>query len=362
MRKVLLAAATAAAFAPCAALATTGYFSHGYGIKSKAMGGVGIALPQDALAAASNPAGMAWVGNRLDLGVDWFKPDRGAEVVGSPAFSGSYDGNGTSSFLIPEFGYNRMLTPNQSLGVAVYGNGGMNTTYEASPFPRSAAAAGGRDLMQMFVAPTWQESGSIFLRVAHRATTLRARGLQPFAGFPPRGNNQRPRLHNSRNRRAHRLDGQVSTSDALATYRRDSAPVRQVQRVIRRPGVIRHSETTRRMPEDDPRTDGCSDIVRINTATPGGRQRSDCMSSAPPLAANGGGFAGRTLRSTVASCTRWKRSSRCARYVKLKQPIPASQTASTSWRRAGGDHLTWANWKTAGGSESPCLHSASRRR
>ena len=59
MRKTLLAAAAAAAIAPLAAHATTGYFSHGYGIKAKAMGGVGIALPQDALAAATNPAGMA---------------------------------------------------------------------------------------------------------------------------------------------------------------------------------------------------------------------------------------------------------------------------------------------------------------
>jgi len=38
--------------------ATDGYFAHGYGVKSQGMGGVGIALPQDALAAAANPAGM----------------------------------------------------------------------------------------------------------------------------------------------------------------------------------------------------------------------------------------------------------------------------------------------------------------
>ncbi|HJS39016.1 MAG TPA: long-chain fatty acid transporter, partial [Burkholderiales bacterium] len=78
MRKLLLAAATAAVLAPGAALATTGYFAHGYGIKAKSMGGVGIALPQDALAAASNPAGIAFVGNRIDLGAEWFTPDRGA--------------------------------------------------------------------------------------------------------------------------------------------------------------------------------------------------------------------------------------------------------------------------------------------
>lgn len=56
IRKMLL---VALALAPFAAQATTGYFAHGYGIKAKAMGGVGIALPQDALAAATNPAGIA---------------------------------------------------------------------------------------------------------------------------------------------------------------------------------------------------------------------------------------------------------------------------------------------------------------
>ena len=59
MKRNLLAAAIAAALLPFSAGATTGYFQHGYGIKSKGMGGVGIALPQDSLAAATNPAGMA---------------------------------------------------------------------------------------------------------------------------------------------------------------------------------------------------------------------------------------------------------------------------------------------------------------
>ena len=54
--KPLLAALLlgSAAISPLA-LATNGYFAHGYGIKSLGMAGVGFALPQDALAAASNP-------------------------------------------------------------------------------------------------------------------------------------------------------------------------------------------------------------------------------------------------------------------------------------------------------------------
>ena len=66
-----------------AALATDGYFSDGYGIKAKGMAGVSIAMPQDTLAAANNPAGMVWQGDRLDLGLDWFRPIRNADSVGN---------------------------------------------------------------------------------------------------------------------------------------------------------------------------------------------------------------------------------------------------------------------------------------
>jgi long-chain fatty acid transport protein len=187
MRKALLASAVTAALLPAAAFATTGYFSHGYGMKAKSMGGVGIALPQDSLAAAINPAGMALIGNRMDLGVDWFKPDRGADVVGNPLFSGSYDGNGAESFLIPEFGYNRMLNPNLALGVSVYGNGGMNTEYTRSPFGAlGGSSPAGVDLSQLFIAPTiaWKSGAHAFgasLNLAYQR--FQARGLQPFAGF-----------------------------------------------------------------------------------------------------------------------------------------------------------------------------------
>lgn len=49
---LLKAALLPAILAPGLALATNGYFSHGYGVKSQGLAGVGIALPQDGLAAA----------------------------------------------------------------------------------------------------------------------------------------------------------------------------------------------------------------------------------------------------------------------------------------------------------------------
>ncbi|MDP2231598.1 hypothetical protein [Methylotenera sp.] len=101
------------------ASATDGYFAHGYGVKSQAMGGVGIALPQDALAAAANPAGLGLVGDRVDFGVTWFRPQRETQLVdtagGSKAFDGDYDANDTENFIIPEFGYNRQINPKEPL-------------------------------------------------------------------------------------------------------------------------------------------------------------------------------------------------------------------------------------------------------
>lgn len=144
-----------ALLAPTMAFATNGYFAHGWGMKSKAMAGAGIANPEDGIAAANNPAGMVVVGNRLDFGVDLFSPDRTATITG-PAAS-TNDGNGDDLFFIPEFGYNQMLNSKMSFGVSVYGNGGMNTNYEngIDLFNGGTGERTGVDLAQLFIAPTF---------------------------------------------------------------------------------------------------------------------------------------------------------------------------------------------------------------
>lgn len=84
LRKLVAGLVAAGCLAPGIAAATNGYFQHGYGIKSKGMAGVGYALPQDAIAAAGNPAGMVWVGNRIDFGADWFRPVRNTRLSLGP--------------------------------------------------------------------------------------------------------------------------------------------------------------------------------------------------------------------------------------------------------------------------------------
>lgn len=170
------------------ALATDGYFAHGYGVKSLGMGGVGIALPQDAIAAATNPAGMGLIGDRIDVGVTWFKPDRETEISGSnaPPLNGTYDGNDTDHFFIPEFGFNHQFSDTVTLGVSVYGNGGMNTDYKNGIpyFNGGTNRTTGIDLAQLFIAPTvtWKVTPDhivgLSLNLAYQR--FEARGLQSF--------------------------------------------------------------------------------------------------------------------------------------------------------------------------------------
>lgn len=199
LNKIVVALFAAGVMASPLANATNGYFAIGYGVKSQGMGGVGIALPQDSLAAAENPAGMVMVGDRADVGVEYFKPVRTTTIsgtgagnpgVGVPA-SGTYHGDDTSSFFVPDAGYNKMISADSSLGVSVYGNGGMNTNYANNP--AFGVGNAGVDLMQLFVAPTWatkinanNEIG-ISLNLAYQQ--FAASGLQGFGVMNSTGGN-----------------------------------------------------------------------------------------------------------------------------------------------------------------------------
>lgn len=139
MKKTLLAVATAAALAPLAAHATDGYYQHGYGIKAKGRAGAGTAMATDAFGGANNPASMAFVGGRIDFGVDLFSPIREAARAGGLAGIDGQAESDSNFHLIPEFGYNKIINPDMSLGVTVYANGGMNTDYPGGQIPSGTA-------------------------------------------------------------------------------------------------------------------------------------------------------------------------------------------------------------------------------
>lgn len=169
---------------PGSAFATNGYFSPGFGIKAKGMGGVAVALPQDAIAAASNPAGMAFIGDRMDIGLDWFSPIRESTITGNPAVGASKTyKSGSDHYIIPSFGYNRQYSPNMTIGLSLYGNGGMNTSYK-EPIPLLGSTNPGVDFMQAFIAPTVtykiNETGAVGLSVNIAVQRFKGYGLQNF--------------------------------------------------------------------------------------------------------------------------------------------------------------------------------------
>ena len=170
--RTALVLAFGAALVP-AAHATNGYFPHGFGIKAQGMGGASIATANDAFAGVNNPASSMFAGSRMELGGVLFAPTRSmgrsnVPAAFGPAFSAS-EQSGRSVFLIPEFGYNAVLSDKLAVGISVYGNGGMNTSYPGGnticPNPTNGQPVMGLnplcgqgklgvDLMQLIVAPS----------------------------------------------------------------------------------------------------------------------------------------------------------------------------------------------------------------
>ena len=221
LKKLAAALFVAGVIAPGVANATDGYFQPGYSVKSVGMGGVGIALPQDALAAAANPAGMALIGNRVDGGISLFRPNRQANINGT-----TYSGNDTSNFLIPEIGANYMINPTMSAGISLYGNGGMNSGYSTIMNSQTGLMNGaGVDLQQMFIAPSfaWRVTPTQTIGVAVNLVhqSFRANGLDNFVQASSSPQNLTGNGHDSSNGVGVRIGwiGQLAPGFSLgATY------------------------------------------------------------------------------------------------------------------------------------------------
>ena len=193
------------------ASATNGYFTHGIGVKNNAMAGAGIAMPQDSMIAATNPAGMVFVGNQMELGGAVFSPARSYQSSASQAMGNggaftigpnSID-SGREWFIIPHFARNWMLDANSSWGITLYGNGGMNTDWvggtasfdpdgpgpgAVGTFPGTyGAGKAGVDLAQLFAnlsyARKTSDNFAYGASLIFAAQRFRAEGVGSFAGF-----------------------------------------------------------------------------------------------------------------------------------------------------------------------------------
>ena len=161
------------------ASATNGYFTHGLGVKNKALAGAGTASPDESIASANNPASAVLVGTDWELGLSVFSPRRSYTASTSMA-----NGNGgaftlgagktesdSEYFPIPYVGKTWRLSDDSAIAANFYGRGGMNTDYTSGeatldpdgpgPAPvmtMPGAFAGGDagvDLMQAFLDVTY---------------------------------------------------------------------------------------------------------------------------------------------------------------------------------------------------------------
>ncbi len=227
------------ALLPLPAAATNGYFAHGYSASQRALGGAGTANASDALIVTINPAGSAFLGERWDANLSLFVPIReyetgptgGGLAVGIVDIEPDRVESRHNVFAIPGFAYVTPLDERSSAGIAVYGNGGMNTVYKdgnaafakagsssgllggllgyspvesrctgtfggGAPQPGNADLLGfcgngngtaSVDLIQLFVAPNYAyklgEHTALGISPIFAAQRFSAKGLQAFAQF-----------------------------------------------------------------------------------------------------------------------------------------------------------------------------------
>jgi len=193
--------------------ATNGYFPHGIGTSNKAMAGAGMALPEQAISIVNNPAVAAFLGDRMDVGISVFMPNRkyvtffGGNNGHNNAFSigpaGVTIDSDNDLFVIPEIARTRQLQNNSAFAWAFYMRGGMSTSYTgayAAFDPDGDGPQGvvtlpgtygddtaGLELSQAYVDITWAkklgEKTSFGISAVLAAQSLKARGIGGFAKY-----------------------------------------------------------------------------------------------------------------------------------------------------------------------------------
>lgn len=132
--RVTISIALLALVAASPVLATNGDNLIGIGPVSRAMGGVGVAAPQDSITAIfQNPAGMNFCpcGEKSEaiFGGDIFVPDVTAKIT-SPMFGGSVSGESEhQAFVIPAMGVTTPINDEWRFGLGAYGISGLGVDY-----------------------------------------------------------------------------------------------------------------------------------------------------------------------------------------------------------------------------------------
>ncbi|MDD5392079.1 MAG: outer membrane protein transport protein [Thiothrix sp.] len=187
--KTLLVTSIVLALGSQAAFATNGLAPTGLGMEHRAMGGAAAGYAANTTSMATNPASASFINDGYDLGLEVFSPNRKVKYKSTGI---TYSGNGEDMFLVPEGGYKKQINDKVAAGVVVYGNGGMNSTYDtALPYrhPQAGEIGFGTsntniDLKQLFVAPTISykvnDNNAIGVSANIVYQELEANGLQSF--------------------------------------------------------------------------------------------------------------------------------------------------------------------------------------
>lgn len=200
--------------------ATNGYFTHGIGTKNKGMAGAGLAMPEDAISVANNPAAALSNTGKYDLGIAVFSPRRSYETTDSQA-NGQCSPMGCAFtigpndldsdkeyFYIPNMAGVWEINDQSAWAVSFYGKGGMNTTWNGgtatfdptqtgqyvTTFPGTYGGgiaggngAAGVDLSQAYLEVAYSRSiGENFTAGASLVGVMAnfaARGLSAFGGY-----------------------------------------------------------------------------------------------------------------------------------------------------------------------------------
>ena len=185
--------------APATVFATNGMFLIANGTKSRGMGGVSVALSHDTLTSASNPATMAFTGNRFDIGGDIFVPtaeatlgqgDDRATEESKPSHVTIADG----VYIMPNLGAS-WNSGDLSYGFTMVGVGGGGSEYEFNLFNNTAGQDTsqklGVSLLVMNINPTiayrLDETNTVGATLIIGAQVFKSYGLGEFTTFTATG-------------------------------------------------------------------------------------------------------------------------------------------------------------------------------
>ena len=181
--------------------ATNGMFLSGFGTKSRGAGGVAIAMPQDSINGAVNPATISYVGTRADVGADIFLPRAESELGGVKVKSRA------DLFLMPAMAGVYKFNRKVSMGFSAIPYGGGGSRYNTNLYNASSGSNPdvtlGVNLMIMQMNPTVSykinKQNSIGASLIFSVQTFRAFGLEYFETFTQSFADGQPVTHLSNN-------------------------------------------------------------------------------------------------------------------------------------------------------------------